>query len=77
VANSRLAAGEHRGCVGRPVGDDGGSGCDSAAQAVSISRARATGSVAPTELFKHYMHHLKASIPILTNPPKHQGIYKL
>jgi hypothetical protein len=48
VANSRLAAGEHRGCAGRPVGDDGGPGCDSAAQAVSILRARVTGSVAPT-----------------------------
>jgi hypothetical protein len=39
VAKSRPATSEHRGCVGRPVGDDGGSGCDSVARAASGSRA--------------------------------------
>jgi hypothetical protein len=35
------------GCVGRPMGDDGGTGCDSVAQVVFGSRARVTGSAAP------------------------------
>jgi hypothetical protein len=47
VVNSQPAAIERRGCVGRPVRDDSGPGCNSVAQAVFGSRVHVTGLVAP------------------------------